>query len=203
MGRFGDGPGSTSPWVWDDLSEPSSDEPADEVDGDAALEPSVEEQLEAAFQQGYSRGKKDGETEAHKGFRTVLAAAEAALDRTRETQQEMLADLEQNTAALSVAVARQLILRELEADHAVITDLVREAISAFPLGDTLHVRVNPADLALISGLGEATVAGSRKVAWVADPELHRGGCVVEGPDKIIDGRLDLALERIYRAITHE
>jgi flagellar biosynthesis/type III secretory pathway protein FliH len=35
---------------------------------------------------------------------------------------------------------------------------------------------------------------------VADPAVGRGGCLVEGRERILDGRLDVALERAYRTL---
>jgi flagellar biosynthesis/type III secretory pathway protein FliH len=31
--------------------------------------------------------------------------------------------------------------------------------------------------------------------------VERGGCVIEGRDRIVDGRVDTALERIYRGLS--
>jgi flagellar assembly protein FliH len=36
---------------------------------------------------------------------------------------------------------------------------------------------------------------------VADARIVRGGCVVEGRERIIDGRVDLALEQIFRKLS--
>jgi flagellar biosynthesis/type III secretory pathway protein FliH len=36
------------------------------------------------------------------------------------------------------------------------------------------------------------------VSWVADVNVSRGGVLVEGMDRIIDGRIDTALDRAYR-----
>ena len=44
----------------------------------------------------------------------------------------------------------------------------------------------------------APITGSRDASWLADPRLARGGCLVEGRDRIVDGRVDTALERAYQ-----
>ena len=41
------------------------------------------------------------------------------------------------------------------------------------------------------------ITGSREASWLADPRVARGGCLVEGRDRIVDGRVDTALERAY------
>jgi flagellar biosynthesis/type III secretory pathway protein FliH len=42
------------------------------------------------------------------------------------------------------------------------------------------------------------IAGTREATWLADPRVSRGGCLIEGRDRIVDGRVDTALERAYR-----
>jgi flagellar biosynthesis/type III secretory pathway protein FliH len=40
------------------------------------------------------------------------------------------------------------------------------------------------------------------MSWVPDARIARGGCVVEGRERIVDGRVDSALERVYRRLAH-
>ena len=45
---------------------------------------------------------------------------------------------------------------------------------------------------------QGSITGNRDTTWVADPRVSRGGCLIEGRDRIVDGRVDAALERAYR-----
>ncbi len=190
-----------TPWIWGDLAQVGAT--ARGRDEGEPAGPTVKEQLKTAFQQGHARGRKEGEAAANQRLRLVVEAAEKAVQEAHRAQHRMLSCVEPNTAAMAVAIARHLIVKELATSHEIISDLVREAISSFGLGEELRIKLNPADLALIAGVGEADVSGTRSVTWIADPEIQRGGCMVEGPDKIVDGRLDLALERVFQAISHE
>jgi flagellar biosynthesis/type III secretory pathway protein FliH len=61
--------------------------------------------------------------------------------------------------------------------------------------------VNPLDLSLLTAnaISDAgAVTGNRDASWLADPRVSRGGCLIEGRDRIVDGRVDTALERAYR-----
>jgi len=44
--------------------------------------------------------------------------------------------------------------------------------------------------------------GGRTVRWEADPALERGDIVVEGPQRLVDGRADVALRGIYERLAH-
>ena len=99
-------------------------------------------------------------------------------------------------------VARHLVQREVTVDPAFLHDIVTRALAQYPIDQELTVRLHPQDLLACRGVLEqpgGTVAG-RTIRWMADPTIVRGGCLVEGRERIIDGRVDTALERAYRTI---
>jgi flagellar biosynthesis/type III secretory pathway protein FliH len=51
--------------------------------------------------------------------------------------------------------------------------------------------------------GEDTPIAGRSVRWISDPEIRPGGCLVESRERLVDGRVDTALERIYRTIIED
>ncbi len=57
--------------------------------------------------------------------------------------------------------------------------------------------------AAFHALGETSPLAARKdVQWLPDPRIAAGGCLIEGRDRIVDGRVDTALERLYRRLTY-
>ena len=111
----------------------------------------------------------------------------------------------ENVSALAVAVAHHIVGRAIETDPAIVAELVKRALAEFPIDQPVRVRVNPQDLSLlslpdISGGDPIAIAPNRDVRWLADARITPGGCMVEGRDRIIDGRVDTALERVYRQL---
>jgi flagellar assembly protein FliH len=157
----------------------------------------------ALIDEHYARGLVDGE-------RRAAAAAEARIQEIRSTvaaAADKLADaanvapgvLEENIATLAVIVARHIVQREVSLDGSVVADLVRRSLTEFPVDQTVRIRVHPMDLALLTMNGDkAPITGRHDVSWLADNRISRGGCLIEGRDRIIDGRVDTALERAYR-----
>ena len=96
-------------------------------------------------------------------------------------------------------VARQIVAREVTTSPEIITELVRRTLTEFPIDQALRIRVNPMDLSMLTANSQdkQPLTGSRETSWFADPRIVRGGCLVEGRDRIIDGRVDAALERAY------
>jgi flagellar assembly protein FliH len=109
--------------------------------------------------------------------------------------------LEENIAALAVIVARQIIGREVTLAANLVADLVRRALTEFPIDQSVRIRVHPLDLSVMtlnaSTTDAAPITGPRDASWLADARVARGGCMIEGRDRIVDGRVDTALERAY------
>ena len=157
----------------------------------------------------YERGLEDGIAKGAERGEERVAETVAALERVIEAFESIrpvwLDQVTKNLQALAVVVARQIVQRELQSDANAIGELVTRALGQFPIDVPLTVRLNPRDLSNISAAalerpGEDLAAG-REVRWRPDPSMEAGGCVVEGPQRLVDGRVDKALLRIYHELT--
>lgn len=171
------------------------------------LRDDFERRLAEARAEAYEEGRRDGEIAEAARLRHALHAAEQALADVRAAEERWTGAVEENVCALSTAIARQLLARELKTGGEVVADLVRRALTEFPIDQPVRIRVNPQDLATLSAMlgadgAPVSLTGGREASWLADAQIAPGGCVVEGRDRIIDGRVDLGLERIYRRLTY-
>lgn len=181
-------------------------------------------ELERRLEEAYARGLEDGTAQGHEAglaegleigrreatedLSAALRAAEAAAGGIEASSSPLIEALEDNIVALAIGVARHVIGREVRGDQRMIIELVRRAITEFPIDQPLRVRLNPKDLSVISAAttpdGEPVrIASGRTLRWVADPRIELGGCLVEGVGKIVDGRVDRALERIYEGLVDD
>jgi flagellar assembly protein FliH len=169
---------------------------------DAAQEAAVQ----AAFTRGFDEGTQSGEAAECARVRGAKLAAEQALDALRDSESHWRGMLEENVAAIAVAVAQQIIAQEVTASPSIVTALVSRAVREFGLDQALSIRVNPTDCAVLDGVvrGDAEAvmmeSSERAVRWVSDARIVPGGCVVEGRERIVDGRVDTGLERLYRRL---
>jgi len=199
------------PWALDELPMPDifpmsageSERAAAPVDIDLHAHFAAERtRLEA---DAYERGYRDAERAAQDAAETQLSATLDALREAIASVQlhaaRWTANTEENVAAIAVSVARHIVEREVAADHTIVRDLVQRALSQFPLDQTITVRLHPDDAATCGSASIADGSGRvQDVRFVADPHIARGGCLVEGRERIIDGRVDTSLERAYRSI---
>ena len=156
---------------------------------------------EEAFAQGYEEGRIAGEIAERTRLQGAVRACTDALAAVNDSSQRWLEHVEENICALAVAVARQIVGREIETADEIVRDLVRRALAEFPIDQPVTVRLNPTDLSVLQSADPA-LAERREAVWVADARIAQGGCMVEGRDRVIDGRVDTALERLYRRLSY-
>jgi flagellar biosynthesis/type III secretory pathway protein FliH len=168
------------------------------------------EERQAEREESYQRGYEEGAAEVMQRdaslVRSALDAAEAAASQIMSAERGWSQTAQENLCALAVAIAKHVIGRELKGDPHAVAALARKAVALFPAEEAVRVRVNPQDLSVLTLAtsedgGQIPVAPGRDVTWVADAEIINGGCVVEGRHRVIDGRVDHALERIYQKLT--
>jgi flagellar biosynthesis/type III secretory pathway protein FliH len=170
--------------------------------------PSAPDPVTDAYALGFEEGFHEGELAEQTRLQAARRAAEDALDVIRANEERWSDSISENIVALAVAVARHVVDRELALDPGIVEHIVSRAIAAFPIDQPVRVRVNPNDLAVLDAAGLTAGDGmdgaeQRPAHWIADAQVKSGGCVVEGRDRIVDGRVDTALERVYRRLAHQ
>ena len=208
VGRAAPKCAAVAKWDWAELHEtpslPDRNRSAGQK-GSAAVY--GEDGAEAAYRRGVADGREALQATVCRELELAKSAALSAVDEVRKHGEAWVARLQDNLVALSVGIARQIVEREIDQDPEIFIDLARKAVAAFPVDEPVKVRLHPDDLALLVEGGaranESSISiGDRMVPWVSDEETVRGGCLVEGPVKIVDGRLDKALKRVYRKLTN-
>jgi len=191
-------------WDWQDLtSQAASNGQALSLQGDAA---DPEAELERAFQEGFRAGESSGLERALRELDPSRQAAEDVANQLSTIAEDLHQKMQENILVLAMTVAKKVMEREIQAQPAYVAELVEKALGHFPLDQKIRVRLNPADLGLVTGQDPdvpPVETNTREVRWTPDETVERGGCIVEGPEHVVDGRLDSALERIYRTVFND
>jgi flagellar biosynthesis/type III secretory pathway protein FliH len=157
-------------------------------------------EVDAAYAAGVEAGRAEGEAAAHDALAGAAATLDVAATEVRTHEARWLGDLEAHVAALAVAVARHLVEREVVRDDTLVAELVARAVAEFPADQPLAVRAHPDDVPALKAAWAARPRAG-ELRWVPDAHVGRGGALVEGRERIVDGRVDAALERVYRAVS--
>lgn len=161
------------------------------------LERIQEEAYKEAYDAGREQGYKDGLRAAEKDIarrgqeladKTALFnALLAKLDKPMENLDQQV---EKELVHLAVAIARQIIRREIKTDPGQIMAAVREAVAVLPsAARNVRLHLHPEDLTLVR---EVMMANSDAAQWtlVEDPTLSRGGCRVSTDTSQVDATVE-------------
>jgi flagellar assembly protein FliH len=145
-----------------------------------------------AFEQGLAEGREAGRAEVQAqvdrlaGMFYDLAKPFDVLD----------ADVERELLTLAMALARQIVRRELKTDPTQIIGIIREAIAALPVATRdVRVHLHPEDAAVVK---QHLAPTENERAWtiIEDPVMARGGCQIMTVTSRIDARLEARLGSI-------
>lgn len=216
MKSSSDLPQGFSHWVLPEMgSSRKGEEPPDMEDLQGLRMPTAEEieaiQL-AAREEGHAEGYKAGHAEGHEaGYqlgrregleesrgetKDRLARLDAILKLLNAPLENMDNEVEQSLLRLAIAIAKQIIRRELHQDPQQILGVVREVLSILPV-NARHVRLqlNPEDAQLVT---KAYADEHMQLEWriEKDPGLTRGGCRVLTDVSRIDASLEARLASV-------
>lgn len=147
---------------------------------------------DAGFKQGYQQGLEQANVETHARLEQLKALLEVLAKPLDVLDDEVEASL----VELTIAIARQLIRREIKASPGEIVAVAREAMRVLPLSSrNIRLHLHPEDASLVTeAMGQPMQQGGWAV--VEDPTLTRGGCEVETDDSRVDATVETRLARV-------
>lgn len=128
----------------------------------------------------------------------ALDEVRAAVADLRTQRAAQVADLQRVAVEMAAAIAARLLHDTVTAGEFPIDAKVRDMIAQLGDDEPVRVLLHPADLQLLKQrLGDAPLQGDRAdPRFVADPELARGGCRVEGRESVLVSDVARELEDI-------
>jgi flagellar assembly protein FliH len=163
--------------------------------------PVTAEQLEQIQQQarkeGFEQGRRDGLQAARKEVDTTLQRLEQIMQAMAEPLQAVDEQVESELTQLAIAIARQIIRRELQSDPEQVIGVVRDALSALPsAARNVYIHLNPQDALLVRE--KLVPADDAEMPWkvIDDIALTRGGCRIESATSRIDASVEKRLNSV-------
>ena len=176
-------------WTAPDMNSPAVNQRLPTVSGLADLQ---EEAYKEAFDQGLAEGRKAGQIEV----RAQVDKLAGMFHDLAKPFEVLDAEVERELLTLAMALARQIVRRELKTDPTQIIGIVRDAIAALPVtARDVRVHLHPEDAAVVR---EHLAPTESERAWtlVEDPVMARGGCQITTTTSRIDARLETRLAAI-------
>jgi flagellar assembly protein FliH len=177
--------GTVSLWTAPDMDSAALQRPPT-VGGLADLQAEAHKE---AFEQGLMEGREAGRAEV----RAQVERLSGMFYDLAKPFEQLDAEVERELLTLAMALARQIVRRELKADPTQIIGIIREAIAALPVAARdVRVHLHPEDAAVVK---QHLAPTENERAWVIveDPVMARGGCQITSATSRIDARLETRL----------
>jgi flagellar assembly protein FliH len=145
-----------------------------------------------AFAQGLAEGREAGRGEV----RAQVERLAGMFYDLAKPFEALNAEVERELLTLAMALARQIVRRELKTDPTQIIGIIRDAIAALPVAAReVRVHLHPEDAAVVRQ-NLAPTESERAWTIVEDPVMARGGCQITTTTSRIDARLETRLAAI-------
>jgi len=180
--------GAAAPW-----GPPAVDGGAASRGGGTVTAGVLEDLQQEAYREAFQQGLRDGAAAGREQVRAKVERLEQLLTDLARPLAELDQSVEHELVSLAMALARQIVRRELRQDPTQIIGIVREAVGHLPVAARdVRVQLHPEDAAIVR---EHLAPAEQERAWtlVEDPMMMRGGCQVVSASSRIDVRLETRL----------
>ncbi len=180
-------------------------EPAPRPSNDETLELSRQQARKEGYAEGFEQGKRDGfaagKAEGQAEGKERVQWFDRLMRGLARPFDELDHQVEEELAALTIAMTRQLIRRETKENPGQVMAAVREAINVLPASSReITLRVHPDDAVVIR---EHFFKEDAAPSWnlIDDPGVSRGGCKVttetSSVDATIESRLNAVIFQVF------
>jgi flagellar assembly protein FliH len=153
----------------------------------------LEDLQQEAYREAFQQGLREGAAAGREQVRSEVERLDHLLTDLARPLAELDDSVQHELVALAMALARQIVRRELRQDPTQIIGIVREAVAQLPIAARdVRVQLHPQDAAIVR---EHLAPAESERAWtlVEDPMMMRGGCQVLSSSSRIDVRLESRL----------
>lgn len=163
----------------------------------------IEEVEQAAYREGYERGRAEGYRVGEAEVRRCVACLEDMVACLTQPLAETDAETENALVGLACEVAGALLCRTLEVQPEGVADMVRNALATLGTGEgRVAVTLHPDDVELVRPALDEDGALAR-VTLTPDGGLARGDCRIQTENAAVDGTLVARIARIREQLLEQ
>jgi flagellar assembly protein FliH len=155
------------------------------------------------FADGLEKGMIDAENAWHrmgeKKIEPLLLNLQEVLLQLNHIRKETYQEIEKEVVELALAIARQVICREITFNRDIVVCVAREALAKVEDPGRIKIKMSPSDLKFIketrSQLSDL-IQNVDNVTFEAEENIQSGGCIIETDLGEIDARIERQLQAV-------
>lgn len=163
-----------------------------------------EQGLKQGYEQGHEKGFETGQTKGYEEsqhlFQKQLSELNQLMESLAEPFKNLDAEVENELVKLVIAIAGQLIRREIKLDPGQIVAVIREAVNVLPLAtQKITLNLHPEDAELVRSILKLD---ENPPPWRLqdNPLITRGGCTVETEVSTVDASLEKRMAAVIASV---
>jgi len=163
--------------------------------------------LQEREQEGYERGRRDGENAMKEQLAKLKAEIAALQDGILESLNQALPKLvnDSETALIGIALeAAKRVVADMPIDVALVEAVIKEALRQTEDTAEILVQLHGDDLTLLRENDSKILQGlldKGPLRFIASADVSRGGCIVQTRFGIIDARREIKFEQLAQSAT--
>lgn len=150
------------------------------------IEKEADSRAQEIFRQARERGRADGADEvreqAERRHQASVQMLSSFIEQMKKRETELIQSVAPRIADFAIELAGKIIHQSLEKDSKLTIRQAEHAIAKILERDKLLIKVNPLDEKAMKDHKESLIRmfdGIDKIEVIADPDVERGGCIVE------------------------
>jgi flagellar assembly protein FliH len=160
---------------------------------------------EKICQEAYEEGKKRAQVEAEAEWQKVKQQVQDILEDAKQEKLAMFRSSESDMINLIIAIAEKVIAGELQTNHNIIINVVREALQYLDQSGNINVYVNPQEIdSILEAINKGDFTnignGTTNLEVKADERILIGGAILESEAGIVDARIETRTNNVLNII---
>lgn len=153
-----------------------------------------------AYEEGFSSGEKAGREEGEREAAVLIEKINAILREIARFKENFTESLEQQVIDLSIAVARRVILEEIDQRPEIVVKMVRESLKKLQKIGTVTIKINPALHELFMKLKPELLELHQDIVFDVNSQVSVAGPMVISETEEVVTDIDSLLENMGEAM---
>ncbi len=152
-----------------------------------------------AYGRGFEAGRRAGLAVGEREAGILIDRFASILKELDELRAGYYRDKEEELVDMVIKVAGKVVHGEVSINRDIVLNVIKAAIEAINSKSNLVVRLNPEDLEYIKEKRADILDRFKEIDGISlqgDPEIGRGGCILQNEDGEVDARIEEALKLI-------
>lgn len=156
-----------------------------------------------AYEKGLREGLKQGISQQRQEVSQLVKTLSGLIEEMVKMKGDFSQRLEGEVVDLAFAIAEKVVAHEVDSNRETVWKVMEAAARKVVDRQGMRIRLNPLDFRHLSEVRDEISAGRewlKEVVWEQDPNVGRGGVVIDSLFGEIDARLDQQLEELRKAL---